>query len=253
MGPLILLHGYMGSRRDFTLVEPKLSALTDTYAYDHRGHGEARDRAAEGPLDLDVLTADLAAFLDSKHLPRAHLLGHSMGGMIALRFALAHPQRVESLILAGTTAHAAALGPLPVPTLKSRLLRPLRAALGRDLAARMGEAIYSAPETRALFTAIVRDGHRAMHPRAIALLHPAIESLSSLTGRLKEIHAPTTVIWGAKDDGFAATSAELARELPNARGVALEHSSHYLMFEQPAAFVSAVERHFQEMVAAKIS
>jgi pimeloyl-ACP methyl ester carboxylesterase len=247
MGALILLHGYMGSRRDFTRVEPALSSLADTFSYDHRGHGEARNKAAHGPLDLDVLTADLAHFLEEKRISRAHLLGHSMGGMIALRFALAHPSRVESLILAGTTAHAARMGPVPVPTLKSRFLGPLRTALGRDLAARMGRAIYSEETTRVLFTEIVRAGHRQIHPRAIALLHPAIESLSSLTGRLKEITAPSTVIWGAKDDGFAETSRELAQLIPNARGVSLPHSSHYLLFEQPAAFVDAVREHFRSL------
>src|SRR5687768_17165946 len=107
----------MGSRRDFAHVLPALEKLAPVHAYDQRGHGSARDRGASGSIDLELLSADLSAELDERSIRRAHLLGHSMGGMVALRLALSHPDRVASLILMCTGANAVPMGPIQPLTL----------------------------------------------------------------------------------------------------------------------------------------
>lgn len=250
----MLVHGYTGSRRDFAHVVPELEKLARTITYDQRGHGAARSAAEEGPLDFAVLTRDLAELFDGHGLSRAHLLGHSMGGKVALRFVLAHPERVASLVLMGTSAEAVPLGPVFRPSLKERLLRPLRERLGRDPAAKMADALYATEEARARFREVVRASHRDVHPRAVSALHEAIVHAESLLPRLGEIRCPTTVLVGAHDHPFVEASTDLADRIPGARLIRFEHASHYPHFEQEDAWLDAVRAHLQgAIVAAKIS
>jgi len=240
---LVLLHGYTGSEQDFAHVFPSLDRYAKTVSYDQRGHGTARDEAKSGPIDLFVLADDLLARLDRLRIERAHLLGHSMGGMVLLRFALAHPSRVASLILVGTGANATPIGPPLAPTLKHRL----QGALHRDIARRLAASLYASDEVRARFERIVRRSHRRVHPRAMILLNDAIRSAKSVAPRLGEINAPTTVIVGENDDQFAHDAPELAYRIPRAELVRIPHASHYPHFEREAVFLEAIDRHFRAL------
>lgn len=240
---LVLLHGYTGSTRDFDPVRSRLEKLVRVVAFDQRGHGTAREKAAEteGPITLERLAEDLHAELRE---PSVHLLGHSMGGMVALRFALAHPERVASLILVGTGPNPTPMGDFhPPASFRDRL----REYLHRDGAAHMAAALYATKEARRSFEAIVRANHRAVHPRAAGELHAAITGARSLAPRLGDIRAPATVIAGEQDHTFRTDAAELARGLPRARLVLLKHASHYPHFEQPELFLAAIEAHFREL------
>jgi pimeloyl-ACP methyl ester carboxylesterase len=253
---LLLLHGYTGSRRDFEHLLPAFSSRLglDAVAYDHRGHGRAKAEGNSGTIDLETLAAGAVRVLDEHGIERAHLLGHSMGGMVALRFALAFPARCESLILAGTGANAVELGPLGRLSWKQRLLLPLRRALHTDPSARMADALYGGEETRARFLAVVRASERDVHPHAKAELHRAITGAASIAPRLRELRVKTTVIVGAHDNMFYEDAQQLAAEIPNAKLYVFPHSSHYPHFEQEELFLDAIEEHFQRpIVAAKTS
>src|SRR3954447_14134296 len=100
--PLLLLHGFTGSKLDF---HDQIGWFTDrrrVLAPDQRGHGESTNLARADAYALDILVDDLAGFLDALDVARCDLLGHSMGGMVAMRFALLHPTRLRSLILMDT-------------------------------------------------------------------------------------------------------------------------------------------------------
>lgn len=250
---LVLLHGYTGSTKDFEPVRPALESIARVVAFDQRGHGTSREKAAEneGPITLERLAEDLRAHLEAQvREPAVHLLGHSMGGMVALRFALAFPARVASLILAGTGANAVPMGEFFAPSLRSRL----RGLLHRDNAANMAAALYGSNDARRQFAATARAGHRAVHPRAASELHAAITTAPSLVPRLGEIRAPVTVIVGEQDNTFRYDAVQLSQEIPDAKLVILKHASHYPHFEQPQAFLAAIEAHFQRVsVATKTS
>ncbi|MCK9923577.1 alpha/beta hydrolase [Frankia sp. AgPm24] len=113
-GPMVLVHGIAGSTQDWAAVSGDLATRRHVTAYDHRGHG-ASGWATEGreQYTFDLLLADLALVIDSLGPAPVNLLGHSMGGVIALRYALEHPRRVRSLILVDTAAEPAHVpGPL---------------------------------------------------------------------------------------------------------------------------------------------
>lgn len=98
--PLVLVHGFGGDINIWVFNQEALAASRAVYALDLPGHGGSSKDVGEGDTSFFVET--LAGFLDAMGVEKAHLFGHSMGGAIAGSFALAHPERVESLILAAS-------------------------------------------------------------------------------------------------------------------------------------------------------
>lgn len=97
--PLVLLHGNDDSHAYFTAQIPAFAKRYHVYAVDTRGHGSSP--RGEKPFSLDTFADDLRDFFDEHGLARAHVLGFSDGGNIALLFALKYPDRVDKLILDG--------------------------------------------------------------------------------------------------------------------------------------------------------
>ncbi len=114
---VIFLHGYTDSMRSFGPTIRALHGRTPTtrlYALDLRGHGASSmppaDECAEDPshcFELEDFSADLEAFMSAEGIRSAYLVGHSLGTLIAQDFALAHPERVDGLVLIGATARSA--------------------------------------------------------------------------------------------------------------------------------------------------
>src|SRR3954471_9587659 len=98
--PVLLLHGWLGSRRSFAPLLPLLSRSAHVIAVDLRGHGDA-DKPPTG-YDLTGLAADVVAALDALEIPRAVLVGASSGGYVAQQVAVTAPERVAALVLAGS-------------------------------------------------------------------------------------------------------------------------------------------------------
>lgn len=92
--PLVILHGLLGSSRNWQTVGRELAEHFAVYALDLRNHGASP--WASG-MDYPELARDVAAWLDANGLEAVHLLGHSMGGKTAMRFAMDHPERLLSL------------------------------------------------------------------------------------------------------------------------------------------------------------
>ncbi|MEA2227288.1 MAG: hypothetical protein QOF04_918, partial [Solirubrobacteraceae bacterium] len=95
--PLVLLHGFGGDLNNWLFNTEALAADRAVYALDLPGHGGSVKAVGDG--DLPVLVDAVRAFLDSQGIERAHLAGHSMGGLVAAQLALAEPDRVLSLAL----------------------------------------------------------------------------------------------------------------------------------------------------------
>jgi 3-oxoadipate enol-lactonase len=99
--PLVFLHGIGGDAESW---RPQLDAFAGDYraiAWDMPGYG---DSAPLADMTFPALVDAVLALLDRLSLPSVHLVGHSLGGMIAQAFALAHPERLRSLTLAATSA-----------------------------------------------------------------------------------------------------------------------------------------------------
>ncbi|QJD84339.1 alpha/beta fold hydrolase [Cohnella herbarum] len=101
--PIVVLHGFCGSHSYWDEVLPLLAVHGRVIAPDLRGHGEST--AGEGVYAMEKLAEDLAALMDELELPQIDLIGHSLGGYIALAFAEKYPERLRTIGLAHSTAY----------------------------------------------------------------------------------------------------------------------------------------------------
>ena len=250
---LVLVHGYTGSRDDFREHLPALARHGRTLAVDLRGHGEASNPGRASAYSLEQLRDDLAAALPALDASPCDLLGHSMGGMVALRYALAHPERVQSLVLMDTTASAP---PLPDPMRKAmeavrQLAREQGMAPVIELMRKSMEAGNTGFSPPAPHTddAYPNDFGRVLpkleqlDPEAFATLGERLFGSESLEERLPEIRCATTVIVGEADLPFLASSKRLAERIPGARLEVIPQSAHQPQLENPARWREVLEAH----------
>lgn len=255
--PLVLVHGFTGSRRDFSWRFEALAKFGRCVALDLRGHGESNNPGDAAGYTLDALAEDLLAFLDAAGIEQCDLLGHSMGGMAVLRAALARPGRIASLILMSTSARcpdglpralielagrvAIEAGSLRIAELmRARAADPNtdRTDADRRLEAEWGEEYW---------TAWRYPNFRALDPVAYGALGAAMLDQASLLDRLGEIRLPTTVLVGSGDAGFLAASEELAAGIAGAHLVVIPGAGHQPQLETPGAWVEAIEAHLSRV------
>lgn len=248
---LVLLHGFTGSRRDFAPRVPALAAFGRIVLPDLRGHGDSTNTGDPAGYTLDQLAADLVAFVDVEGLAGCDLLGHSLGGMVALRAALAAPDRFGSLILMDTAARAPEL-PRALFEAACKVVEAagLETLLGLMRQRDPAEAGRTGPDRR--LEAEWGEGYwsewrlpnfRAMDPVAYRTLGEALFDQAPLGARLAGIRPPTLVMVGAEDEGFLAAADELAAGIPGARRVTIAGAGHQPQLEAPAAWLAAIREH----------
>ncbi len=249
--PLVLVHGFTGSRLDF---EPRLAELARagrTLLPELRGHGDSGHARDEAGYALDALADDLIGFLDALRIERCDLLGHSMGGMVALRAVLARPERFASLVCMNTAART--------PDGLSRELFERAAGIAREAGMAKLFEVYrvvmgrdeTRPQPDRRLEAWLGEGYwawrganyRAMDPAAYAELGRAIFEQAPLSARLAEIRCPTLVMVGEADGGFRACADELAQAIPGARLLVISDAAHQPQLENPVAWTRAVLDH----------
>jgi pimeloyl-ACP methyl ester carboxylesterase len=238
---VVLLHGIVATHRYFRANLDALAARHRVLAPDLPGSG--RSDKPDAAYSTDWYVAQLAAFLDAKGVGRAHLVGNSMGGQIALAFAHALPARVERLVLVApaglSTSHLAPLRPF------------LRVAHrhGHRLVPRIPEAALAAlfhivfPGRPDLARRYIRGYASGMaseeYPLYVrALLRSGDGVLAHGTARLaREILHPTLIVWGRRDALLPAWGAKrLARAMPHAELRIYDRSGHCPMIDEPERF-----------------
>jgi tRNA 2-(methylsulfanyl)-N6-isopentenyladenosine37 hydroxylase len=252
--PLVLVHGFTGSRRDFAPRLPALASLGRTIALDLRGHGDSSNTGDPADYTLERLASDLMRFLAALGVGACDLLGHSMGGMVALRAALAEPGRIASLILMDTTPAALDVIPLDALRLAGRIAResgmaavvalararsaddPTRTGADRRLEAEWGPAYWEGWRI---------PNYESMDPAALVALGEAMVRQASLVPRLREIRCPTLVLVGEDDAVFLAPAEQLARGIRGARRVAIPGAGHQPQLETPDAWLAAIRGHLE--------
>jgi 3-oxoadipate enol-lactonase len=242
--PLLLIQGMSGNHRHWR--EELLTELErdfDVIAYDHRGVGDSP--RVEEPFSIAELADDAAGLLDELGLESVHVLGISMGGMVAQELALRHPGRVRTLIL-GCTSAGGPDGPARKPGVIERLGEAM-ASGDRELALRTSWEINVSP-------AFAADDEAYARFRAIALERPVSVAVILLQlraggehdtmGRLKDIAVPTLVVHGSEDEMLPLPNGEaVAAGIPGARLEVLDGVGHLFWIERPQRTAELVREH----------
>ena len=240
--PLLLAYGIGGNAG---LWEPNVAALSARcrlILWEPRGH--ARSEAPEDPTRVTFghWVLDLRDLMDHLGLPAAVVGGLSLGGGIATRFALAHPDRVRALITIDSSS-AAGL-PLSVDNLVMRA-RSIEVTLAGGMDAMAEFSIASNPNVagRLKLDPKARDEifamYRALTPIGYANALRALLQMDYITERLPEIAAPTLLVCGDEDPSLGPMRV-MADKIKHAQLVLLSPAGHFANRDQPAAFDRAV-------------
>ncbi|HZD81078.1 MAG TPA: alpha/beta fold hydrolase [Actinomycetota bacterium] len=216
--PLVLLEGLGGDVAGWASSLPLLAAELFVVAYDLRGNGGSDPPT--GPLEMGTFIEDTVALLDELGVERAHVLGISLGGMVAQELALGHPERVRALVLGAT--HAGGHHVIP---------SAYRAPKGDPSLALVSEGF--AAEHPQQLRERWRGRRRAGVPGAARRQREAIRGFDTYD-RLPRITAPTLVIHGTGDRMIDSRNAEvLASRIAGAELVLLKGAGHVFHWEQP--------------------
>jgi len=242
--PLLLIQGMSGTHVSWG--EPFKGALEegfDVVAFDNRGIGHSAP--VDGPFTIAEMATDTAGLLEALGWETAHVVGISMGGMIAQELALAHPERLRSLTLGCTYCGGPGSMLMPEENLQ-KLVAGMQSG-DRDMAIRAGYEVNLSPAFRA-----DESTYAAFHEMATSV--PAAKATIELqaqaifghdtSGRLGEIATPTLIVHGTEDGVLPFPNGELIASLmPPARFEVLEGVGHMFWWEQPQRSAELIREH----------
>jgi len=240
--PVVLLHGFTGSRTSWYDVVRAIDGEFTTLAVDLIGHGWSGSPASVERYEMARAVADLVALLRKCGFDRAVWVGYSLGGRTALQLAVQHPEAVSALVLEGAS-----------PGLATEQERADRVAADEALARKAEvegvEAFIdywqSIPLWDSQKTTLTEPQRVALRQQRLA--QRATGLANSLRGmgtgsqawvgdRLGELRVPVLLTAGRLDTKFSAIAREMGQQIPDARVEIIEDAGHCAHLEQPAAF-----------------
>ena len=239
--PMLLLHGGAQTAHSWDEVAPDLARDHHVLALDQRGHGDT-EWAETGRYQRADFVADIGAFLDDRGWRAATCVALSLGGLNALAFAAAHPERVSGLVVVDVAPTISAAGGKAIAAqLTVRDFASFEEAVERALAFNPRRSRDNIRER--LRHALRRDADG----RWTYKFDPGIGSggletdFERLWDQVRAIQAPTLLVRGAESAILAReTAARFVRELPGSAVVEVPGAGHSVMGDNPAGFISAV-------------
>jgi pimeloyl-ACP methyl ester carboxylesterase len=237
--PLALINGLGYDLWMWHAMVPGLAEHFQVITFDNRGVGQS-DKPA-GPYSAQMLADDLAALLETLGIERAAVMGHSMGGFVAQALVLSRPDLVGKLILSATNFG----GPNHIPVTQEALVVLMDTQADPVERLRRGILVSCAPGFAEARPEAVQDwiahrvetpldpqGYQAQLAIGLSLMAPE----ACFEPRLKEITAPTLILFGEHDKVVPPGNAELlAREISNSKTRILPGAGHFFPLEVPEA------------------
>lgn len=243
--PLILLHGFTGSSAEWRPLRPLWPSGFRPIAVDLPGHGRSEAPPETERYRAGRVLVDLNAVLDRFRIERASVLGYSMGGRLALAFALTYPQRTTALVLEGAS-----------PGIADAAERAARRAADETLASRieregvesflgfwMQQPLFASQA--GLAPAVQEELRRSRSRNRAAGLAGSLRGFGAgaaepVWERLCEIAVPTLLVVGEKDDKFRRLAAQMVERIPAAEIAVVPAAGHNTHLENPSAFAARV-------------
>lgn len=237
--PLLLIAGLASDSQSWLPVLPALAERYTVILLDNRGVGRSTQQCE---TSIELMAEDCLALLSHLGLQKAHLAGHSMGGMVALELALRCPEQVQSMVLLASTARNAHRNNLLFADWADA------AETGSDQAAWfrtilawiLTERFFDAKE---MVDAVLTYLRTYPWPQSALAFRAQVEALAryDATDRLGQVTVPTCVIAAEQDILLPLHHArQLARGIPGATLQVIPDAAHSIHTEQPAAVAAAV-------------
>jgi esterase len=236
--PLLILHGLLGSLDNWAQLANVLAVNFSVFALDLRNHGRS-PHAAE--FNYDVMAADVAEFIRAQNLGPVQLLGHSMGGKVAMRFAQLHPLLVQKLVVAD-------MAPREYPPRYAEMLDAMAALDLRQFQQRPevdGALRAVAPDPlirQFLLKNLGRDGHGGLCWKPnVPAIRTNYHQIRSALPLAPTFDGPTLFVRGGKSDYVRDADWEAVKKMfPLARLATITAAGHWLHADAPAEFLRIV-------------
>jgi len=234
--PLLILHGFFASSRNWKLIARKLAEHYHIYVVDMRNHG---DSAHSPVMDYPSMAADIELFLDMQQLAKVNILGHSMGGKAAMWFALLHPERINKLMVAD-------IAPVSYRHSFDNLIQALKQLpLAKITNRKQADDLLSAPIPEASFrqfllqNLILKEGGYQWridldifaNTADNIIAFPTTDTVSEYSGE---------VLFIAGETSSYIDPGSVYKLFPRAAIKSIAKAGHWLHAEQPEAFCEAV-------------
>jgi pimeloyl-ACP methyl ester carboxylesterase len=254
--PLLLLHGFSHEAHVWDDFAPLVAPHYRVLALDARGHGDS-DRDPEGRYGWDALVADVEAVTGKLGIERLVVVGHSMGGRTAIRFAGKHPERMAGLVIVDVGPDLDWRGVLKIRDEAARA--PADFGSPREFESLLAVALPMAKPA-----ALARLARHGLRPRADGRFEPKLDPFfrqgirassdpkqmladaqadaAEMWAALARIPCPTLVVRGAASDVLSPETADRMVEevLPDGQLAVVPRSAHAVMLENPDGFNAAV-------------
>ncbi len=233
--PVVLLHGLFGSASNFATIARRLAPDCRVLTFDLRNHGVSPHAPGMAYADL---AADVLESLDAQGIERTALIGHSMGGKIAMQAALLRPDRVERLLVAD-------IAPVPYPPHFRAIAAamqaiPLRPGLTRAEADAHLAAVAPA-EVRGFLLQNLRFGATPAWRIGLSKIADGLPDIEGWAAPPGQYAGPVLVLRGERSSYVLPEHRTAFRALfPNARFATLRDAGHWLHADAPEAFLAVV-------------
>lgn len=218
--PVILIHGAGGTHLHWPAQIRRLSGYR-VYAIDLPGHGKSEGR---GNQTIDAYCQDILRWMENVNIYRGVIIGHSMGGAIALRMALKYPERVIALSLVGSGARLRVL-----PQILENSSSPTTFPIAIKAISERAFSKYSDPR-------LIELAAQRMETTRPSVLHGDFQACNTfdVMESIKKIQFPTLVVCGQDDQLTPVRYSQfLADQIPKAQLRIIPESGHMVMLEQP--------------------
>ena len=237
---LVLIMGYSGDQTGWMFQTRAFKKHYRVITFDNRGVGKT-DKPS-GAYSMKMMADDTVGLMDHLDIKKAHILGVSMGGMIAQAVAINYPERINKLVLGCTWAGGDESGHHPPEFLKalgigeSHTNDDSRSMTIREIAGLAMSSTFNSKLCRIILPLLMKIQFRLM-PTTGLLGHMEVDMGHNTADNLHTINVPTLVITGTKDRLIKPTSSEvIAKLIPNAKLVKVEGGSHGFFIEMRGRF-----------------
>ncbi len=237
--PVVILHGLLGSLDNWQTFARRLSSEFKVYTVDQRNHGKSPHSEVH---TYSAMVSDLIEFFDEHHIDQAHLIGHSMGGKVAMQFAISHSARVLKLILVDISPRSyesghdvifEALMQIDLSKIKKR----------EEAEVMLSEKIHDAAVRRFLLKNLDRVESGFVWKMNLDGFYRNYENINVPIQSDSEIDIPTILIRGAKSNYVQESDLKTFREIfPSTKLVTIPNAGHWVHADAPDKFYEVVKK-----------
>ena len=232
--PVIFLHGVTDSWHSFESTLPHLPEHIHAFALSQRGHGDSQ-RPTDGYTPTHF-AADIAAFIEQKKLNQVVIAGHSMGGIVAQKFALDHPALTKAVVIIGSDPSFSRNEGMPE---FYREVMDMKDHIDREYMIGFQKATLSKEIDSVYFNLLVDESMKV----PVKVFQAAMTGLMNddYADEVRKISQPTLIFWGSKDAFFLREGQEkMARSINGSKSIVYEGAGHALHWEQPQRFAKDI-------------